>query len=166
MQIKVTMPKRKRPIGKLNFGGAEFVDMQDADMSLVTGIRGAWVLDLSNTIGLHGKWDFTQMGKVFLCGADLSKVYELRGGEVMSFYGTKGLRGIIDLTKTQKAYFQDVDLSGVKTILCKFQTQLIGLNNCKGYQDKVKYAVQPETTELTPDNFPVWYAGILKQNQK
>lgn len=163
MSIEIRMPQYKRPVGKLNFGGADFVNLQNADMSLVKGVIGVRVLDLSYSFGFRGNWDFSCISKVFLYGADVSKIKNLRAGEEISFYGAKGLNGIIDLRKTKQAYFQDSDLCRVKTILCDSQTQLNGLDSCcnwNGNIERSSYSV-PEPKE---EDLQTLIAQRIKEN--
>lgn len=162
--MQVTIPKYARPVGKLNFGGAEYVDLQGADMSRVSGIQSVHVLNLSNTYGLRGNWNFSQFDKVFLCNANLSKVKYLQGAKVISFYGVRGLRGVIDLTDTKQAYFFDVDFSNVKTILCRVNTVLSGLDSCKNWQGKIKYSYVEPVTEK--ESILAFITRIIEANQR
>lgn len=162
--MQVTMPKYARPVGKLNFGGAEYVDLQGADMSRVSGIQSVHVLNLSNTYGLRGNWNFSQFDKVFLCNANLSKVKYLQGAKIMSFYGVNGLHGVIDLTNTERAHFLDVDFLNVKNVLCRINTVLSGLDSCTNWQGKIKYSCIDPVSEN--ENIQAFIARIIKANQR
>lgn len=155
---------KKQPVGKLNFGGMDYADLNGADMSRAKGVQDVKVLELSNSFGWRGKWNFRHIDKVFLCYAsDLSKVDCMFGAKVMSFYGAKSLPKVIDLMDTDEAYFYYTDFANVESVKCKSSTKLHGLDLCKNWHGKIKYCFN----ELKPvkDDFSILLSKIMKENQ-
>ena len=156
----ILMPKK--PFGNLNFGGLDYADLTGADMSRAKGIQDVKVLGLSKTFGWRGRWNFKNISKVFLCYADLSKVNHMYGAKVMSFYGATGLPKVIDLTETDDAYFDNADFTAVQEVVCNFNTKLHGLDSCKNWRGKIKYAASK--TMLTQEDALVLIKKILNGN--
>ena len=122
---------KKQPVGKLNFGGMDYADLNGADMSRAKSVQDVKVLELSNSFGWRGKWNFRHIEKVFLCFSELSKVDCIFGAKIMSFYGAESLPKVIDLMETDEAYFHYTDFANVESVKCKAKTKLHGLDLCK-----------------------------------
>lgn len=154
---------KKQPVGKLNFGGMDYADLNGADMSRAKCVQDVNVLELSNSFGWRGKWNFRHIKKVFLCYSELSKVDYMFGAKVMSFYGAKSLPKVIDLMDTDEAYFYYTDFANVESVKCKAGTKLHGLDLCKNWQGKIKYCFYEQKT--VKDDFSILLSLLLKEKQ-